>query len=176
MSVLRVRLVGETVLRKPATKVIDAKYHQPLIDAMFDTLRQSKGGVALAAPQVGASLRLFVFAQDPRSPKVFINPEIESLEGTVTVPEGCLSIPGFYPEIVRAERVRGTALNRWGESITFDEDDLLGHVIQHEIDHLDGVLTLDRLQDKDREELLYRLPPELHRLRKGIRAALQHPR
>lgn len=176
MSVLRVRLVGEGVLRKRSHEIVDPDVWQKTIDSMLDTVRSSEKAVALAAPQIGHLARLFVFAENSHAPRVYINPVIHERLGEVLVPEGCLSIPGFYPLIRRAERVRGIAMNRWGDAFEFDEVGLLGHAVQHEVDHLEGVLMIDRMSGADREALLQHIPPELYRLRKGIRKALAETR
>lgn len=178
MSVLRVRLIGDPVLRTRCELVTDVDQHQRLIDDMLETVRSSGRAVALAAPQVGVPLRLWVFAERPDEPKVFVNPVIECAGfERIEVSEGCLSIPDFFPFIERSRRVEGHALNRWGEPFEFDEDNtLLGHAVQHEGDHLSGKLMFDRMKREDREALLRKIPPELHRLRKGIREAMRTSR
>lgn len=172
MSLLRVRLVGEAILRAPCQPVPDVKPWQQTFDSMIETVRTSGNAIALAAPQVGYPLRFFVYAADPARPMVFVNPEILEFEGAMEVPEGCLSIPDFYPMIKRAKRVSGRAYNRWGEPFEFDEEALLGHAIQHETDHLDGKLMLELMRPEDQQKLLKTIPPELRRLRRGIRAVL----
>ncbi len=119
-----------------------------LIDDMAETMYAAPG-VGLAAPQVGEALQLFlidVAADDePSDLRVFVNPEIVKKDGETTFGEGCLSFPGAQEDIVRAERVTVRAQDRDGASFTIEADGLLAIAIQHEYDHLQGVLMIDRL-------------------------------
>jgi peptide deformylase len=119
-----------------------------LVDDMAETMYAAPG-VGLAANQVGVLLRVFVIdiaAEDePSELRVFINPEILATVGTQTWEEGCLSFPGVTEEIRRAERVRVRALDREGKSFELEADGLLAVAVQHENDHLDGVVMLDKL-------------------------------
>lgn len=128
-----------------------------LIDDMFETMYQSDG-VGLAAPQVGEPIRLIVVdcaprpeGEDPdaplgpREPHAIVNPEIVTKSGTILWEEGCLSVPGYTDEIERAENVTVRGLDRDGQPMTLEASGLLAVCLQHEIDHLDGVLFVDRL-------------------------------
>ena len=118
-----------------------------LVPAMLQTM-YAEPGVGLAAPQVGVSLRLMVMDVVPEGknkPMVFINPKIEETRGRISSQEGCLSFPGITVTIPRAEWVRVSALNEKGLPISVSGDGLLARCLQHEIDHLDGVLMTDRL-------------------------------
>jgi peptide deformylase len=119
-----------------------------LVDNMAETMYAAPG-CGLAANQVGVPLRIFVIdtaAEDePSDLKVFINPEIVELDGIQTWEEGCLSFPGATEEIKRAERVKVKALDRDGKEFTLEADGLLAVAVQHENDHLNGVLMIDKL-------------------------------
>lgn len=119
-----------------------------LVENMAETMYDAPG-CGLAANQVGVALRIFVIdaaAEDePSDLKVFINPEILELDGVQTWEEGCLSFPGATEEIKRAERVKVRALGRDGKPFTLEADGLLAVAIQHENDHLNGVLMIDKL-------------------------------
>ena len=153
MALREVVKLPEPILRRNAHKVTDfGKATQKLIDDMIDTMRDEPG-VGLAAPQVNISQRLVVVEypeddsiEDAES-KVFIviNPEIvERSEKTVMGMEGCLSVPNLYGEVERAEEVVVTGLNRHGKKQKIHAKAWLARIFQHEIDHLDGVLFVDR--------------------------------
>ena len=121
---------------------------------MYDTMDLEEG-VGLAAPQVGVRKRLFTYdLHEGEGPGVVINPEIVERDGEVLSEEGCLSVPGYRFEIVRSERVTMRGLDLDGNEIVLAGDDLLARMIQHEIDHLDGVLLLDRVEPEVRREAL----------------------
>ncbi len=129
-----------------------------LLDDMAQTMRDANG-VGLAAPQVGKNIRVLVI--DIPSPEEnksefyeLINPEIVSSRGFQTGEEGCLSLPGFFANIRRKEHVRVSALDREGKRFTIDADGMLSRVLQHEIDHLDGILFFDRLRRLKRDLLV----------------------
>lgn len=120
-----------------------------LIDDMFETMYAAPG-IGLAAPQVGALKRVIVLDIGERdggqgTPLALVNPEIISSTGETTFEEGCLSVPEFTADVVRAEEVKIKGMNRKGESVEIEADGLLAIVLQHEIDHLDGILFVDRL-------------------------------
>ncbi len=119
---------------------------QTLIDDMFDTMYDAKG-VGLAAPQIGINLRLSVVdvIGDKQQQLVLINPEIIDAKGSKVYQEGCLSVPGAYDDVVRAESVTIRALDRTGQSFEMTASELLGECFQHEIDHLNGKLFVDLL-------------------------------
>ena len=121
---------------------------------MYETMALAEG-VGLAAPQGGVRKRLFTYdLHEGDGPGVVINPEIVERSGEVEWEEGCLSVPGFKFEIVRAERVTMRGIDLDGKEIVLEGDDLLARMIQHEIDHLDGVLVLDRIDPDVRREAL----------------------
>ena len=129
---------------------------QTLAEHMFDTMYTNKG-VGLAAVQVGKLIRLFITHIPNDGPRVFINPEI--LETSVdqgTYEEGCLSIPEINADVIRPAQVRVQAWNLKGRPFSLDADQMLARVIQHELDHLNGILFIDRLNPKKRERLVKR--------------------
>ncbi len=136
-------------LRVPGAPVTDfGAAFQALVDDMAETMYAAPG-VGLAATQIGVAQRLFVIdiagADDPSDLRVFVNPEIVEAVGEVCWDEGCLSFPGVTEEIDRAERVKVTALDRHGNPFELEADGLLAIAIQHENDHLDGKLMVDRV-------------------------------
>ncbi len=136
---------GDEVLRKKCRPVdkIDERI-LTILDDMAETLYDS-GGVGLAAPQVGI-LRRIVVIDVGEGLIELINPEITETEGEISDSEGCLSIPGKYGEVVRPARVKVKALDRRGEEVTYEGTELLARAFCHEIDHLDGILYIDRAQ------------------------------
>jgi peptide deformylase len=143
---------GHPTLRKIAKKVTPAEIADPLfqqlIDDMFETMYAAPG-VGLAAPQVNVPKRLFVVdVQDPKHPPaVVINPKLESAHEEVELSEGCLSVPGYVGDIVRYQRVIVTGLDRHGEKIRLEGEGLFAQCVQHEIDHLNGVLYVDKAKN-----------------------------
>ncbi len=149
------RLFGDPVLKQRAREVeeFDADL-VTLVHGMYDTMDLEEG-IGLAAPQVGVRKRLFTFdLHEGDGPDVVINPEIVAREGEVLSIEGCLSVPGYRFEVIRSERVTMRGLDLDGNEVVLEGDDLLAHMIQHEIDHLDGVLLLDRVEPDVRREAL----------------------
>ncbi|MEZ5483722.1 MAG: peptide deformylase [Lysobacteraceae bacterium] len=123
-----------------------------LIADMFDTMYDAPG-IGLAATQVNVHRRFMVIdvSEDKSEPRVFINPEILEHEGKQVCQEGCLSVPGIYADVTRAERIRVRAQDRNGETYEIDADGLLAVCIQHEMDHLDGKLFVDYLSPLKRQ-------------------------
>ena len=119
-----------------------------MIQIMYDAQ-----GVGLAAPQIGINKNIFVFDAGD-GPKVAINPKLIDLQGIVVFMEGCLSLPGYYWDIARYEYAKLSCLNQDGEEVTYEGEDLLGRVLQHEYDHLQGQLLLKKLKRKVRKEAL----------------------
>ena len=149
--ILPVRIYGDKVLKmnaEPVKKITnEIKFFiQDLIHTMY-----ASDGVGLAAPQVGRSLRIFVIDDEwvkkdgKRNPKVFINPTITKMEGEVVNEEGCLSLPDIFDKVRRAEFVEAEAMNVDGKIEKYTAEDLLARAIQHENDHLDGILFVDHL-------------------------------
>ena len=149
------RLFGDPVLKQRAREVEELTDDLvTLVNGMYDTM-DFEDGIGLAAPQVGVRKRLFTFdLHEGEGPGVVINPEIVESEGEVLSDEGCLSVPGYRFEVVRAERVTMRGIDLDGREIVMEGDDLLARMIQHEIDHLDGVLLLDRVEPDVRREAL----------------------
>ncbi|MCQ2593012.1 MAG: peptide deformylase [Treponema sp.] len=147
--VLEITKLGEEILREKAQPVQEVNDEiRQLVNDMFDTMIEAEG-VGLAGPQVGKNLRLFVLIADDDVRRVFINPQIiKTSEELSDYDEGCLSIPQVYETIRRPVRVTVQALNENGRPFTLEADGLLARIIQHENDHLDGVLFIDR-GDKD---------------------------
>ena len=143
---------GHPTLRRVAKKVelkeIDDPLFQQLIDDMFETMYAAPG-VGLAAPQVGVSKRLFVVDvhDDEHEPAVVINPKIVLAEDEEEMSEGCLSVVGMVGDIVRFKKVAVTGLDRDGEKIRIEGEGLLAQCMQHEIDHLNGVLYVDKAKN-----------------------------
>jgi peptide deformylase len=135
---------------QPVTQVDDAL--RQLIDDMFETMYAAPG-VGLAATQVDRHLRFMVIdvSEAKDEPRVFINPEILVRTGSQVYQEGCLSVPGIYADVTRADTVRVRALDRHGEAYELDADGLLAVCIQHEMDHLEGKVFVDYLSPLKRE-------------------------
>ena len=143
--VLEITKLGEDILRQTAEPVeeINDEIRQ-LINDMFETMIEAQG-VGLAGPQVGKSLRLFVAMADDYVKRAFINPQIIKTSETVCdYEEGCLSIPQVYETISRPEKVTVQAFNENGKPFVLEADGLLARIIQHEYDHLNGILYIDR--------------------------------
>lgn len=139
---LKVRLYGDPCLRTKCQKVDSVGFaERMLISSMLETMHAQKG-VGLAAPQVGINRRLFV-ADIGDGPMVFINPKIVRMSGKSVMEEGCLSIPGVYVQVKRAEKIWVKFLDENNHSHERACDDLLARVVQHESDHLDGKLIVD---------------------------------
>jgi peptide deformylase len=161
MAVLPIRKYGDEVLRLPATPVteIDEALHK-LIDDMIDTMYAAPG-VGLAANQVGVSKRLMLIdlsvGKRPDELHVFINPEIIESEGEITEEEGCLSIPDFVEVVTRPERVKLRYLDRSGVARTMWGDGLMARAMCHEIDHLNGMLFVDRLRGLRKDRILKKI-------------------
>jgi peptide deformylase len=154
-------------LREKCRRVgtLDAKL-QRLVDDMLETMRDAKG-VGLAAPQVGVPLRITVIQlpedyDDPRAgkPIVLCNPEIVKSSGEWRPDEGCLSVPGYYAPVKRAWTVTVKARDRKGTEFRVKGDGLLGQALQHEIDHLNGILFLDHLESLDQLRKVERDEPK----------------
>lgn len=141
---------------KPVSAV-DARVQQ-LVDDLFETM-YAASGIGLAATQVDVHERVVVMdvAEDKSEPRVFINPEIVERAGEATGEEGCLSVPGAYEHVKRAQRIRVRALDRDGRPYELAAEGLLAVCIQHELDHLEGRLFVDRLSTLKRQRVRKRL-------------------
>jgi peptide deformylase len=144
-------------LRARPVDQVDASVRR-LVDDMFETMYAAPG-IGLAATQINEQKRILVadVSDDQSAPHCLINPEILSREGEEEMDEGCLSVPGFYETVRRAERIRVRALNRDGEQYELEVDGLLAVCIQHEIDHLDGKLFVDYLSTLKRNRIRKKL-------------------
>ena len=149
MAVLEIRVAPDPVLRQKAKRIksVDKSIHK-LIDDMFDTMHAAPG-VGLAAPQVGIPLRLIVISVPEEEEICLINPEVVRRKGERIVDEGCLSIPGYTGQLKRAESVTVKGLDLHGKEIRIKADDLLAQALEHEIDHINGVLYIDRMENMD---------------------------
>ena len=154
MAILAIRKFGEPVIRQRAREVAAVgELHRALIKNMLETMRDAPG-VGLAAPQVGVLDRIFVWEVGEEHGAV-INPVITSRSGeTVTEEEGCLSLPGLTYPVERSAAVTVEGLDENGAPLSMAADELLARVVQHEVDHLDGVLFIDRLPDTLRRDAL----------------------
>jgi len=156
--VLKVRRYGDPVLRRRATAVDTVTPDmRRLVDDMIDTM-YDEVGIGLAAPQVGASVRLLVVGdEEGRGAQTLVNPTLTAQGGTVTAEEGCLSLPGIFAQVTRSEWVTLEAQDLDGRPITITTRGLRARVFQHEIDHLDGVLFIDRLEPVVRDRIKRRI-------------------
>ncbi|UCC14080.1 MAG: peptide deformylase [Gammaproteobacteria bacterium] len=166
MAILEILEYPDPRLRtraKPVEKVDDAL--RTLAADMLETM-YSAPGIGLAATQVNVHQRVLVVdvSEDHSNPLVFINPQIIERDGVEVMEEGCLSVPGFYEPVERAQHIRVRALGLDGEPFEREAEDLLAVCIQHEIDHLDGKLFVDYLSDLKRQ-----------RIRKKLEKGRRHP-
>ena len=150
-----IRVFGDPVLKQRASEVTDidgtlVRLANDMITTMYEA-----PGVGLAAPQVGVQKRLFVYdVQDDTGPKVIVNPTISEGRGEWVFEEGCLSVPGLAWEIVRPKEVHLTGVDLDGNEVSIEADEYLARVFQHELDHLDGVLLLERLDADQRKQAM----------------------
>jgi len=146
----KIRVFGDPVLRQPTQDVveIDEKLVK-LADDMLATMYAAPG-IGLAAPQVGIQKRFFVY-DIGGGPHAVVNPRLSGLEGEWTYEEGCLSVPELSWPIVRYERVHLDGYDLAGNELSIDADELLARMFQHECDHLDGMLLLERLDKRQRK-------------------------
>jgi peptide deformylase len=157
MTLRTIKVVPDEVLYQKAKKVpsVDASIHK-LIEDMIDTMQQANG-VGLAAPQVGVSLRVITLQMPEQEPFAIVNPEIVKCSGERMVVEGCLSVPGYQGELKRSEKVVAKGLDRHGAKLRIKGEELLAQALEHEIDHLDGILYTDRIGEDGK---LYRIETE----------------
>lgn len=158
MATQRIRTWGDPVLNTKATDVtdIDGRFIK-LCDEMFVAMYDAPG-IGLAAPQVGVQKRFFVYdLGEDEEPGVLINPQVTESDGEWTFEEGCLSVPGMSFEIVRPKKILVSGVDLNGDEMTIEADELFARLIQHEIDHLDGVLLLEHLDDTQRKTALTEL-------------------
>ncbi len=151
-------MFGDPVLRQPTREVTELNGELArLVDTMIETMNEAHG-VGLAAPQIGVQKRLYTYDVG-EGPAVLINPEIVDTRDEWTFEEGCLSVPGLQFDIVRPKVVTVRAVDLDGNEVVIEGDELMGRLIQHEVDHLDGVLLLQRLDPERRRQALRELRP-----------------
>ena len=150
MAVLPIVCYPHSVLRQKAKRVgnIDGSV-QRLIDDMVETMHQAHG-VGLAAPQVGVSLRVIVIELPGEETLSLINPQIVKRSGERLIEEGCLSVPGYRGEIKRSVKVVAKGLDRCSREVRIKGEELMAQALEHEIDHLNGVLYIDHLESMDK--------------------------
>lgn len=162
MAILDILRFPDPRLRNKAKRIeqVDAALHR-LVDDMLETMYQAPG-IGLAATQVNVAQRLVVIdiSEEKDQPLVLINPEIIESDGSEAYEEGCLSVPGVYETVKRAERIRVKAQDRQGVPFELETDELLAICIQHEIDHLDGKLFVDYLSSLKRQRIRKKLEKE----------------
>jgi len=153
MAIQPIRLFGDPVLRTPAAPVETFdKELRKLVDDLTDTMRDAPG-VGLAAPQIGVSLRVFTYWIDNELGHL-VNPDLDLSEDIELDEEGCLSLPGLSFDTKRARSVVARGMNMHGEPIVVEGTDLLARCVQHETDHLDGIVFIDRLDPLERKEAM----------------------
>jgi peptide deformylase len=150
VAIQPIRLFGDPVLRKPALEVVDFDRElRRLVQDLTDTMLEAPGA-GLAAPQIGVGLRVFTWYVEGEVGHL-VNPSLQLSEELQDGPEGCLSIPGLSIDCTRALSVVAHGFDQYGEPVTVEGSELLARAIQHETDHLDGVLFLDRLDPANRK-------------------------
>jgi peptide deformylase len=157
--------LGNELLRQKAepVKPINSEIVK-IAEEMIETMHQDKG-IGLAGPQVGLMKRIFVIHIEGDIPRVFINPSIlETSQERVKLEEGCLSIPGVWADVVRPESVRVQAWNEKGRPFTLEADGIMARAIQHEYDHLEGTLFIDRLPETRRAKIMAKLEARADKL------------
>ena len=160
MAILPVRLYGDPALRRKAELVTVVT---PDLDALLDNMVETmydEVGIGLAAPQVGVGLRVLVVDEGKGVARAYLNPVIVEEGGRVVAEEGCLSLPGIFADVARAEWVVVEAQDPQGAPIRTRASGLLARVFQHEIDHLDGILFIDRLDKVTRDRIKRRIKKE----------------
>ena len=157
MAILPIRIAPDPVLRQKSKRVrsIDSSIHKLIVN-MLETMHAAPG-VGLAAPQVGIPLRVIVIGLPEQEDIALINPEIVRRKGERLLNEGCLSVPGYAGEVKRAEAVTVKGRDQNGKEIRIKADELLAQALEHEIDHINGVLYIDRLESIDK---LRKIEPE----------------
>ena len=168
LGILSILEFPDERLRKKAAvvKVVDDKVRK-LLDDMLETMYESRG-VGLAATQVDVHQRIVVIdvSDEKEAPLFLINPEIIEKDGVKEAEEGCLSVPGFFEKVTRAEHIRVRALDRQGQSFEFEATELLAICVQHEMDHLDGKLFVDHISPLKRQRIKKKLE-KIHKMEKN---------
>ena len=161
MAIIPIRIAPDPILRQKSKRVrsIDGSIKK-LIGNMIETMH-SASGVGLAAPQVGIPLRVIVIGMPEQEEIALINPEIVRKKGERLVNEGCLSVPGYMGEVKRAESVTVKGRDQNGKEIRIKADELLAQTLEHEINHVNGVLYIDQIESPEK---LHKIEPEDTRL------------
>ncbi len=155
MDTYQVRIIGDPVLKQRAREVEEfdgtlTKISHAMVPCMYDA-----GGIGLAAPQVGIQKRMFVYdLGEGEEPRTIVNPQIVETSGEDLYNEGCLSVPGMRFEIVRPAKATLHGQDLDGKEVVLEGEGLLARLFLHEVDHLDGILLIDRLDDDQRAEAL----------------------
>ena len=156
MALLKVRHFPDPILKKKAEPLTEfGPKQQILFDDMIETMHM-EDGVGLAAPQIGISKRILIACPTVKEGEeiVIVNPKILESSGREIGPEGCLSLPGITGDVARFKKIKLRFQDRFGETITADLRDFFARIIQHEMDHLDGVLLIDRVDFNQRQQIL----------------------
>ncbi len=150
MSILEIRIAPDPILRKKARTVkrVDDAIRKLARD-MIETMQEASG-VGLAANQVGVLKRVVTIQLPEEEPRIFVNPEITKRTGEREIQEGCLSVPGYYGLINRSVSIKARALDEWGSKFRLSAEELLAQAIEHEVDHLNGILFLDHLESHEK--------------------------
>ena len=160
MAVLSMRRYGDPILRLLAAPVAAVTPEiKTLIADMAETMWHQVG-IGLAAPQIGVSLRIFVMDDGKRGARAIVNPVVTERGGVVKEEEGCLSLPGIFAEVERSKSLHIEGLDGDGQPISFEAQGLQAKIIQHELDHLDGVLFIDRLPPVTRDRIKKKIQKE----------------
>ena len=160
MAVLKVLRYGDPALRRRAVPVGEVTPEVRATIADMTETMYDEVGIGLAAPQVGLPHRILVMDDGKRGVQVLINPVIESRGGTVREEEGCLSLPGIFAEVERSRTITVSAIDTDGQPTSFEASGLKARVVQHELDHLDGVLFIDRLPPVTRDRIKKKIQKE----------------
>ena len=160
MAVLTVRLYGDPVLRQVAAPVREITTDIKRIIADMTETMWHQVGIGLAAPQVGLPYRILVMDDGKGGAQALINPVIESRSGTVREEEGCLSLPGIFGEVERSKSIKVSSIDAEGKPISLEAAGLKARIVQHELDHLDGILFIDRLPPVTRDRIKKKIQKE----------------
>jgi peptide deformylase len=160
VALLTVRLYGDPILRQVAAPVREITPEIKRIIADMTETMWHQVGIGLAAPQVGLPHRILVMDDGKGGAEALLNPVIETRTGTVREEEGCLSLPGIFAEVERAKSIKVSAMDIDGQPMSLEVNGLKSRVVQHELDHLDGILFIDRLPPVTRDRIKKKIQKE----------------